>query len=228
MSIISVRPARDIYEKLPDEALDDSGLNEVSLQALPRQPERSCISRHWGSVYVWIVAIGVSISIGIAIGMATSRTETNLTRPTNDLQRARPCGNTSADAISAGCTWDQLTWAWYPPQCPHYANEEFVAADDWKFFSDPWGTEANASMWEQGLNNQVQLFSRHGEHLTHCVYLLLSMGQVVRDGTPTTPKLRNYEHLEHCVEMLMPVVRADANYSVINTKTPAVSYQEYC
>lgn len=138
------------------------------------------------------------------------------------------CGSTAAEARAAGCTWDQLMWAWYPPNCPHYANEDFIAADDWKFFSDPWGTEITETEWEAGLNNERRLFSRHGEHLTHCLYFFLSVGQVVRDGTPATPKLRNYDHLNHCVKMLLPIVRDNANYSMINTKTPAVSYGEYC
>ncbi|KAG8622764.1 hypothetical protein KVT40_009275 [Elsinoe batatas] len=203
-------------------------VEDVEVQPTPRQSQQCWARRHFQGICVWIIAITLSIGFGIVIGLAIPRALFGHTRAPKSPPKTHFCGNTSAEAIAAGCTWDQLTWAWYPPHCPHYANEEFVAADDWKFFSDPWGTEANSSMWDRGLNNQVQLFSRHGEHLTHCVYLLLSMGQIVRDGTPATPKLRNYEHLEHCVEMLMPVVRADANYSMINTKTPAVPYQEYC
>ncbi|KAB5540215.1 hypothetical protein GE09DRAFT_1061980 [Coniochaeta sp. 2T2.1] len=148
--------------------------------------------------------------------------------PSEPLADTSICGKTAAEARNAGCSWDQLMWAWYPPNCPHYANDAFLSADNWKFFSDPWGTEATDLEWEKGLNNELQLFSRHGEHLTHCLFFFLSVGQVLRDGTPATPKLRNYEHLQHCVKMIPPVVRSHANYSLINTKTPAVSYEEYC
>ncbi|OTA60728.1 hypothetical protein K449DRAFT_332147 [Hypoxylon sp. EC38] len=138
------------------------------------------------------------------------------------------CGNSTAQALAAGCTWDQLMWAWYPPSCPHYANKDFLSTDDWKFFSNPWGKEVTEVEWEQALDNKLQLFSQHGEHLTHCLFFFLSVGQILRDGTPASPKLRNYDHLHHCVKMLLPVVRAHQNYTLINTKTPSVSYQEYC
>lgn len=161
-----------------------------------------------------------------AVFMSSHHSKTHHREPSPPAQNL--CGDTAAEARAVGCTWDQLMWAWYPPNCPHYANDDFIAADDWNFFSDPWGTEATEAEWEAGLNNERTLFSRHGEHLTHCLYFFLSVGQVVRDGTPATPKLRNYDHLHHCVKMLLPVVRAHGNYSLINTKTPAVSYEEYC
>lgn len=176
----------------------------------------------------WGVASVVACICGLALTMAVAVFVTQRSAHHEEGSSPHLCGNTTAEARSAGCTWDQLMWAWYPPGCPHYANDDFLLADDWTFFSDPWGTEVTDIEWEQGLDNELQLFSKHGEHLTHCLFFFLSVGQVLRDGTPATPKLRNYDHLKHCVKMLLPVVRGHANYSLINTKTPVVSYQEYC
>jgi hypothetical protein len=46
------------------------------------------------------------------------------------------CGNSSSEALSLGCSFDQLMWAWHPKQCPHYANDEYLNAEPenpWKF-----------------------------------------------------------------------------------------------
>ncbi|KAI1401221.1 hypothetical protein F4819DRAFT_508687 [Hypoxylon fuscum] len=195
----------------------DDGVPNSTFSRLIRGLVKDTRSKIYGAA-----CIGLALTIVVAIVISQSKLNHGESSPPH------LCGNSTSEAQAAGCTWDQLMWAWYPPSCPHYANDDFLSADDWKFFSDPWGKEVTESEWEQGLNNELQLFSRHGEHLTHCLFFFLSVGQVLRDGTPATPKLRNYDHLHHCVKMLLPVVRGHANYSLINTKTPAVSYQEYC
>jgi hypothetical protein len=50
------------------------------------------------------------------------------------------CGNSTAEALALGCTFDQLMWSWYPPGCPHYANDEFMNAEPenpWVYYVDP-------------------------------------------------------------------------------------------
>lgn len=86
--------------------------------------------------------------------------------------RGRPqnCGSSAAEARASGCTWDQLTWAWYPPNCLHYANEEFLAYHDWKFWVDPFGTQdVVGENWTLALDNKKQIWTQRGERLSHCV-----------------------------------------------------------
>ena len=101
-------------------------------------------------------------------------------RTDHQPRQGRACGNTSSEALSNGCTFDQLLWAWLPPSCPHYANDEFVAAEDWVFYVDPYTKEKTTpETWEKAMNNEIGLWGEMREHLTHCVYMLLSVGQVV-------------------------------------------------
>lgn len=37
------------------------------------------------------------------------------------------CGNSTAEAIAKGCTWDALSSHWLHPECPHDFSAEFLA-----------------------------------------------------------------------------------------------------
>ncbi|KAF2636766.1 hypothetical protein P280DRAFT_384334, partial [Massarina eburnea CBS 473.64] len=139
------------------------------------------------------------------------------------------CGNSSAEALALGCSWDQLTWSWYPPNCPHYANDDFMAAEQWRFYLDPEGKkEATGEDWVKGLDNNLDLFGERREHLTHCVYMFLSIGQILRDKTPYSTKLGEYEHVEHCAQIMLDALRQDKHWNHMETSTGMVSYEQSC
>ncbi|KXX73735.1 hypothetical protein MMYC01_208496 [Madurella mycetomatis] len=139
------------------------------------------------------------------------------------------CGNSATEARALGCTFDQLTWSWYPPSCPHYANDEFVKAEDWKFYLDKYGQEeATSEDWERAMNNELQLYGERREHITHCVYLMLSVAQVVRDGTPHPKKLVEYGHLAHCATLMLRSLRKDKYWKSMDTLVPFVDYSVTC
>ncbi len=139
------------------------------------------------------------------------------------------CGNSSAEARALGCTFDQLTWSWYPPSRPHYANDEFVRAETWRFYVDPYGRQvASEEDWEKAMNNELQLHGERREHMTHCVYLMLSVAQVVRDGTPYAEKLVEYEHMAHCAKMILKTLRKDKYWKSLDTLVPFVDYSVTC
>lgn len=142
---------------------------------------------------------------------------------------ARLCGNSSDEAAALGCTWDQLTWSWYPPTCPHYANQEFLAAERWKFYTDPLGkNEAVGESWVNALDNKQDLWGERREHRTHCVYMFLSLGQIIRDKTPFPPKLVEYEHLKHCADLILEALKKDKEWTSIDTKVGKASYDQHC
>ena len=70
-----------------------------------------------------IVTSGLAFVIFVSI-LAFKKAQQNKVAQESTLL----CGNSSAEALSLACIWDQLTWAWLPPNCPHYANDEFVRA----------------------------------------------------------------------------------------------------
>lgn len=128
-----------------------------------------------------------------------------------------------------GCTFDQLTWAWYPPSCPHYANEEFINAENWVYYDDPHKkVPATSKSWTRALNNQQDLWGERREHLTHCVYVFLSLGQIIRDGTPYAPRLVRYEHLQHCAKIVLEALRESPRWHDLETLVGQTSYEEFC
>ncbi len=170
-------------------------------------------------VYLFVVVCGVAILV--VVSLYEFRAKNNV--PT------RLCGNSSVEALSLGCTFDQLTWAWYPPSCPHYANNEFLDAEQWHYYDDPHSMVPVAGEnWTRALDNQQDLWGERREHLTHCVYVFLSLGQIIRDGTPYAPKLVRYEHLHHCSTILLESLRQDPNWHNLETLVGKASYDEYC
>lgn len=145
--------------------------------------------------------------------------------------RKHSCGNTSAEALALGCSFDHLTWSFYPPHCPHYTNDRFRAAEP-----DPFGyyetlgslEPINDSDFFGVIERQGGVWVEKREHLTHCVYLLLAQGQIVRDGTPHTPIMVDYEHLEHCADILLENLRKDDEWRMRNTFSHEIHYDQDC
>lgn len=180
---------------------------------------------------VFISFIGLlSIAATSLIILNKARTSSNHALVSNDaFETSGLCGNSSAEAKALGCTFDQLTWSWYPPQCPHYANDEFVKAEDWKFYLDMEGKHVAAGDdWVKAMDNEIQLWGQRREHITHCVYLMLSVGQIVRDAKPYAPKLVDYGHLEHCAEIMLKSLRKDRLWNSMETRVPFVDYSVIC
>lgn len=149
-----------------------------------------------------------------------------------DSQAIGPCGNSSIEALARGCSFDQLMWAWYPKHCPHYANTEYLHAEPnepWRFYIDPHERKlASEEEWADALDNKVQVYGERREHLTHCVYMYLSLGQIIRDGTRYVPRQVDYEHLEHCAGLLLEALRNDTDWYQVQTKAPEVFYDQDC
>jgi hypothetical protein len=168
------------------------------------------------------------------VGKATSHT--NQPKPANNKENSMAesianglCGNSSSEAKALGCTFDQLTWSWYPSSCPHYANDEFINAEKWTFYLDKYGHQQPSDKdWERVMDNKLRLYGERREHITHCVYLMLSVGQIMRDGTPYAKKLLDYEHLAHCAELMLSTLRKDKHWHSMDTLVPFVDYDVTC
>lgn len=143
-----------------------------------------------------------------------------------------PCGNSTAEALALGCKFDQLMWAWYPAHCPHYANDDFLNAEPdqpWQFYINPYTRQvANEEEWVDAMDNKVRIYGERREHLTHCVFMFLSLGQIIRDGTKYTPRQVEYPHLQHCAELLLDALRNDTHWYDVQTQAPHVLYNQDC
>ncbi|KIY02387.1 uncharacterized protein Z520_02525 [Fonsecaea multimorphosa CBS 102226] len=155
--------------------------------------------------------------------------ETHVTGVSKFNDRPHPCGNSSAEARALGCRFNQLTWAWLPPNCPMYANDQFVQAEKWVYWEDLDQTKpVDDDVWEEVLDGDRKIFAELREHATHCVYLFLSLSQVIRDGTPYYDKMVEYRHHEHCANMLTGLLRKLPEWHELNTLAGTVSFDQYC
>ena len=142
-----------------------------------------------------------------------------------------PCGNSSREALALGCSFDHLTWSWYPPYCPHYTNELFRNAtqNSLRYYKSLGSEEP---IEEGDLLSLVEFQSgvwvQKGEHLTHCVYMLLAQAQILRDGTRHTSNLVQYEHLDHCVKYVLESMRRDPDWNQRNSFTGQMNFDQDC
>jgi hypothetical protein len=157
--------------------------------------------------------------------------DVHVTSPTKASDRVHHCGNSSAQARELGCKFHQLTWSWLPPECPSYANELFMNAPDrpWVYYED---IEAKAvvdeASWEEVLNGERKVFVQQREHSTHCVFMLLSIAQIVRDRTSYHEKMVKYEHMEHCAYMLLDILKTSKGWNDMDTLSGTVAFDQYC
>jgi len=191
-------------------------------------PTAAARSKHGITTSIMVYSL-LALMLLTVVGIASVINAFSLHRDISASSPQRPCGNSSAEAISLGCSWDQLTWSWLPPNCPHYANDEFLEAGDWRYYTDFRGEhEAVGDVWTQALDNQFGLYTHRAEHFTHCVYLFVSMSQVIRDGGRHHARLTGWEHARHCAEMVLEALRRDVNWTMIDTFSGTVSYDETC
>lgn len=188
-------------------------------------------------VYATCAATLSTFAILLVVGLFTLRVRTQNRAWTSAMDHSHDsviepaslCGNSSAEALALGCSFDQLMWAWYPPGCPHYANYDYLQAGDWKFYLDREGNQvAGPDDWPRALDNEIELWGERGEHLAHCVFMMLSVGQVLRDARPVSTRLLDYGHLEHCSRLLLDAIKHDPHWNDMETNAGAVHYEVSC
>ena len=203
-------------------------INETSLQNEKNDSpdeEPKAASSHRYSVFILATLLFATVIFtGIPSYYALS--------PRRNNSVVGPCGNSSAEALALGCSFDQLMWAWYPAHCPHYANDEYLKAEPdepWRFYVDPYNKlVASGDEWIDVLDNKKPAYGERREHLTHCVFMYLSLGQIIRDGTRYTPHQTEYGHLEHCADVLLEALRNDTARYEIQTQASDVHYDQDC
>ncbi|KAM7220126.1 hypothetical protein V8F06_004454 [Rhypophila decipiens] len=180
----------------------------------------------WVCMALLVTALATSILTFIGFLVAEGIAREQIT-----YDRKHSCGNTSAEALALGCSFDHLTWSFYPPHCPHYTNDRFRAAepDPFSYYETLGSPEpVDESDFFRVIESQGGVWVEKREHLTHCVYLLLAQGQIVRDGTRHTQIIVDYEHLEHCADILLKTLRKDDEWRMRNTFSNEIHYDQDC
>jgi hypothetical protein len=122
-----------------------------------------------------------------------------------------------------------MTWAWHPPHCPNYALDQYLDKGPFTFYTNPYTrVPLKEQEWTDVLDNRIPVYGDRGEHLTHCVYTLLSVAMIFRDGGRYTPLQGEYKHLEHCAGVLIEAVGNDTHWGRIETFVGSVGYDQDC
>ncbi|KAK3312710.1 hypothetical protein B0H66DRAFT_607771 [Apodospora peruviana] len=105
-----------------------------------------------------------------------------------------------------------------------------LAAELWAYYLDNQKRQlaTGEETWRAALDNEVELWGERREHVAHCVYVFLSLAQIIRDGTPYASYFRNYEHMAHCAGVVMDAVRLEPDRDRIQTFVGRVSYNQQC
>ncbi|KAL8871605.1 MAG: hypothetical protein Q9174_002595, partial [Haloplaca sp. 1 TL-2023] len=203
---------REIDDNDSSSSDEKDHLSEISIQTQKSPNRRLNFAVIAATAVLGIILISASFSYYV---FASSTTTAHSHSFSNS-----PCGNSSAEALAHGCTFDQLTWAWLPPYCPHYANDDFIAAAQtldhapWRYYIDPRKrTPATGPDWTRVLDNEIPVYTEKREHLSHCVFLYLGLGQIIRemergeDSVRYSPKQVDYGHLIHCKDVLLTALK---------------------
>lgn len=217
----------DLPEKKDQDSCEDSNVcsNETTQTRkspwMPMHLSRTSQSLLITIVLIFVVVLGIGLPASLLIKSSSSQTTSQ--------HHPNRCGNSTQEAISLGCSFNQLMWAWYPAQCPHYADQDFIKAENWTYYQDFHGNgKISAEHVIEAMDNGITLWTQQREHVTHCVFMFLSLGQIFRDGTAYTERMTNYAHIEHCVDIILEVVRKDRDWQKITTSVPQVDYSASC
>lgn len=194
------------------------------------------------SIFAWVLSASLLASIILVTRPPHSRQKPNFSSkgwivdvhessPSKTNAKIHLCGNSSEEARRLGCRFDQLTWSWLPPNCPSYANDEFMASAEkpWVFYEDVEATKVVGNdAWQEVLDGELGVFGERREHVTHCVFMFLSLAQIVRDKTPYHEKYADYEHSKHCAQMLLDIVKKSEDWDDLNTYSGTVFFDQSC
>ena len=135
------------------------------------------------------------------------------------LDKATTCGSSVEEALELGCSFDIMSYAYYPPSCwDPVLHNEFVReySQDWKwstFDSEPLSTE------EVLQGNHTNVLALEVWHKYHCLYEWRRLFRAVAFQRPLDEKLGNYGHASHCSKTLLSVQEQEKVLPVLPVRT---------
>lgn len=155
--------------------------------------------------------------------------------------RVLECGTTVAEAKAKGCTWDELSKAWLPRECPRYGLDAYKTqgmlanphqnATSWPYYWDRHGKSALnldhvAADEQRDMTERVWTTSR--QHLTHCAATLKRTIWSYENGHGHYDAISQLSHAHHCLDTLLRgAIRAEGE-SVDHITTRTRVHVGYC
>ncbi|KAK4626585.1 hypothetical protein CLAFUW4_05191 [Fulvia fulva] len=123
--------------------------------------------------------------------------------------RSYECGHTPEEAISKGCHWDPVSFAWLPERClDRELADELVNHTHWTIHADENGTIPKAQ--EAFASNQSDTYLTNGNHALHCIYSWLRLHRLLLAGKHYHSGL-SLDHTRHCSRVLQEAMHQDLN-----------------
>ncbi len=124
--------------------------------------------------------------------------------PTANGQREliRSCGNTSEEAMRAGCRFDVMSFTWSVPDCfDEELMEDFLSLD-WTWWLDDSHTKL-ANFDDVAAGMHAALYVSWKYHKFHCAYMWKKMHRAILSGRPLDSYIGSVEHTQHCGGILL-------------------------
>ena len=142
------------------------------------------------------------------------------------LQQSQPedipsetCGNSSSQALSLGCRFDVISFAWLPARCfdPDLVDD-FLALKDWQWYLDA-GARRTADPASVAAGAYEELYVTQEYHVYHCTYMWRKMHRAILAGQVLDGYIGDMHHTAHCEMQILDRSRAlDQVSTTIYTK----------
>ncbi|POS72052.1 hypothetical protein DHEL01_v209551 [Diaporthe helianthi] len=150
------------------------------------------------------VAISVCLTVvctilsTLVVRMAATR---ELLEPAHEIRQITGCGNSSQEALAAGCHFDLIMLGWVSPDCwdGELYEETMSKRGDWTWYT----TDLQPLTQEEVLKGVhsgelQQLMVDWDFHMSHCVYNFRRLSRAALMGMPMMDWYGRYQHIQHC------------------------------
>jgi hypothetical protein len=107
------------------------------------------------------------------------------------------CGTSREEAISLGCSFDQLTATWLPASCSRKYEAEFLNTTGMGYYTSVHSTQA---VDFSKLEFNTTYHSNRVHHVAHCLYMFLRLGDKY---SPVDGMTLDEHHQKHCISLIL-------------------------
>ena len=171
-----------------------------SSESLEKPTHWSLKPRHIVQYLPWLIA---SVMALVVVGVVT-----NLQHSQPEDISPESCGNSSREALSLGCSFDVMTFAWLPDRCfDKELVDDFLALKDWNWYLDVGGQQtADSASVVAGAYDKVYVKNEY--HMYHCTYMWKKMHRATLAGKVLDGYIGDMHHTAHCEMQILDRSRA--------------------
>ena len=138
----------------------------------------------------WVIALGTALIVFTLIIFLRDPQSENLV--------AETCGNSSSEAISLGCSFDIVSFAWLPARCfDQELVDRFLALHNWTWYLDTEGQQT-VDLASVAAGKYDRLYVSQEYHMYHCTYTWRKMHRAILAGSVVDGYISDTHHTAHC------------------------------